>query len=106
MSYFINCSGITEENYDQIMSKREKFQAYPYYMKHTIFQEDEEMQQIRNCSFETRLQAAYENLDKGNKAFKSERFPEALASYERVFISKYSLFLNLIRPWEDSFGLK
>ena len=88
------------------MSKREKFQAYPYYMKHTIFQEDEEMQQIRNCSFETRLQAAYENLDKGNKAFKSERFPEALASYERVFISKYSLFLNLIRPWEDSFGLK
>ena len=95
MSYFLNCSGITEENYDQIMSKREKFQAYPYYTKHTIFQEDEEMQQIRSCSFETRLQAAYENLDKGNKAFKSERFSEALASYERVFLIYNRVLLKI-----------
>jgi len=84
MSYFLNCSGITEENYDQIMTKREKFQGYPYYMKHTIFQEDEEIRKIRASSFEIKMQAAYDHLEKGNHAFTNEKYPEALVSYERV----------------------
>lgn len=84
MSYFLNCIGITEENYEQIMSKREKFQGYPYYLKHTIFMEDEEIQGIRSASFETRIHSAYESLEKGNQAFKNEKYFEALALYERV----------------------
>ena len=84
MSYFLNCSGITEENYDQIMAKREKFQAYPFYMKHTIFQEDDEIHKIRTSSLEIKLLAAQENLQKGNNSFRNEKYPESLVFYERV----------------------
>ena len=85
MSYFLNCSGITEENYDQIMSKREKFQNYPFYLKHTIFQEDEQIHKTRNSSFELKLQGAHENLMKGNVSFQNEKYSDALVFYERVY---------------------
>lgn len=89
MSYFLNCSGITEENYDQIISKREKFQSYPYYLKHTIFLEDVEIHKVRLLDFEERIEATHENIKKANLLFQNEKSLEALTLYERVIIFKF-----------------
>lgn len=85
MNFFLNSSGITEENYEQILSQREKFQAYTFYLKHTIFQEDEEIKKTRALSFESKMQIALQNIEKANDLFKKEHYSEAVTIYERVY---------------------
>lgn len=84
MNFFLNCSGVSEDNYEQILSKREKFQNYPFYLKHTLFQEDEEIKRIRNSSFENKIKASFENISIANEIFQKEKYSEALTCYERV----------------------
>lgn len=84
MNFFLNSSGITEENYEQVISQREKFQSYTFYLKHTIFQEDEEIKKVRAFSFESKMQIALQNIEKANDLFKKEQYSQAVALYERV----------------------
>lgn len=80
----MNYNGITMENYESIMLKREKFQSYPYFIKHTIFHYDEEITSIRNLPLKEKIEACFKLIESGNKLIEKNKSFEALSIFERV----------------------
>lgn len=72
------------ENYEPIMLKREKFQSYPYFLKHTIFHYDEEITSIRAQPTKEKIEACIKIIENGNKLLGKDKTLEALSVFERV----------------------
>lgn len=83
---------MTLENYESVMNKREKFQNYPFYLKHTLFHDDEEILSLRRMNTSEKIKICSENLEKSLNLIKQNNITEALNLLERVKIIKSLIY--------------
>lgn len=74
--------GVFDFNSDEDM-KREKWAAYPNYLKHTVFHTGEDIEKARKMEIGHKFFIVDNLREKGNRRYKKGKYPEAIQFYER-----------------------
>ena len=74
--------GVFDFNSDEDM-KRDKWNTYPNYLKHTIFHTGEDIEKARKMEIGHKFFIVDNLREKGNRRYKKGKFAEAIQFYER-----------------------
>ena len=87
MCYLLSFKGLLSASSETM--KRETFENYPIYLKHTVFHTDEKMEKIRTLEIGHRFFIYDKFREKGNKEYNKGNFESALVFYQQVSCSSY-----------------
>lgn len=86
--YLLECQGFLHFNWDKKKNKklkREIFDAYPIYLKHTLFHNDDEnMIKVRKLEVSQRFFVYEKFRERGNKLFNQGEYEDSVLLYERA----------------------
>jgi len=83
MRHLFNFRGILSKN-KASPEEKEKFEAYPIYLKHTLFHNEEKFEKIRKLEVAHRFFVYDKFREQGNKKYNRNNATEALSLYEHA----------------------